>query len=177
MNVNINSKDQHTYDAIVVGSGISGGWAAKELCEKGLKVLMLERGKPIQHPDYPTASKDPWNFTHRGNLTEEDKTIHHIQKRHYSCREDNKHFYINDLENPYTEIKRFDWIRGDVVGGRSLLWARQCYRLSDLDFEANATGWSWGGLAHPVQRPGSLVRLCGKLYRCKRTGRRNSTPS
>jgi choline dehydrogenase-like flavoprotein len=135
MNGNMSSKD--IYDAIVVGSGISGGWAAKELCEKGLKVLMLERGKPIQHPDYPTATKDPWNFPHRGSLTVEDKSIHHIQKRHYSCREDNEHFYINDLENPYTELKRFDWIRGDVVGGRSLLWARQCYRLSDLDFEAN----------------------------------------
>ncbi len=137
MTVNVQGKESRTYDAIVVGSGISGGWAAKELCEKGLRVLMLERGKPVQHPDYPTATTDPWNFAHRGRLTEEDKTIHHIQARHYSCREDNKHFYINDLENPYTELKRFDWIRGDVVGGRSLLWARQCYRWSDLDFKAN----------------------------------------
>ena len=137
MNVNLKSKDQQSFDAIVVGSGISGGWAAKELCEKGLKVLMLERGKPTEHPNYPTATKDPWDFKYRGNLTTEDKERSYIQKRHYSYREDNKHFYINDLENPYTEIKRFDWIRGDVVGGRSLLWARQCYRLSDLDFEAN----------------------------------------
>ena len=137
MNVNLISKDQNTYDAIVVGSGISGGWAAKELCEKGLKVLLLERGKPLEHPNYPTATNNPWDFSHRGNLTEEDKAKCYVQKRHYSYREDNKHFYINDLENPYTEIKRFDWIRGDVVGGRSLLWARQCYRLSDLDFEAN----------------------------------------
>ncbi|MDH4298623.1 MAG: GMC family oxidoreductase, partial [Cyclobacteriaceae bacterium] len=137
MVLNLKGNDQYTYDAIVVGSGISGGWAAKELCEKGLKVLMLERGMPLQHPDYPTATKDPWEFPYCGSLTQEDKTKSFVQARHYSFREDNKHFYINDLENPYTEIKRFDWIRGDVVGGRSLLWARQCYRLSDLDFEAN----------------------------------------
>lgn len=135
--MNLKSKEKNSFDAIVVGSGISGGWAAKELCEKGLKVLLLERGKPLDHPNYPTATKDPWEFPHRGNLTIEDKDRGYIQSRHYSYKEDNKHFYINDLENPYTEIKRFDWIRGDVVGGRSLLWARQCYRLSDLDFEAN----------------------------------------
>jgi choline dehydrogenase-like flavoprotein len=137
MNLIEQGKDNR-YDAIVVGSGISGGWAAKELCEKGLKVLLLERGKPQNHPDYPTAALDPWKFPHCGRLTQEDKSKSHIQARHYSFREDNKHFYINDLENPYTEVKRFDWIRGDVVGGRSLLWARQCYRWSDLDFEANA---------------------------------------
>lgn len=139
MRENLKSNDQRTFDVIVVGSGISGGWAAKELCEKGLKVLMLERGKPLEHPNYPTATKDPWDFAHRGQLTEEDKTKSYIQKRHYSFKEDNKHFYVNDLENPYTEIKRFDWIRGDVVGGRSMLWGRLCYRLSDLDFEANAS--------------------------------------
>jgi len=137
MNLIEKGKDNR-YDAIVVGSGISGGWAAKELCEKGLKVLLLERGKPQNHPDYPTAVLEPWQFPHRGRLTQEDKVKSHIQSRHYSYRDDNKHFYINDLENPYTEVKRFDWIRGDVVGGRSLLWARQSYRWSDLDFEANA---------------------------------------
>lgn len=137
MNLIEQAKDNR-YDVIVVGSGISGGWAAKEFCEKGLKVLLLERGKPQTHPNYPTAVLDPWEFPHRGKLTKEDKHRSHIQARHYSYQEDNKHFYINDLENPYTEVKRFDWIRGDVVGGRSLLWARQCYRLSDLDFEANA---------------------------------------
>jgi len=128
---------QRRYDAIVIGSGISGGWAAKELCEKGLKVLMLERGENIEHPHYPTATRSPWDFPHRGSLTAKDKKEKHIQARHYSYREDNKDFYINDLQNPYTERQRFDWIRGDIVGGRSLLWARQCYRLSDLDFEAN----------------------------------------
>jgi choline dehydrogenase-like flavoprotein len=137
MNLNIKADDQNTYDAIVVGSGISGGWAAKELCENGLKVLMLERGKTVEHPNYPTATKDPWELENRGQLTIEDKERCHIQDRHYSYGGDNKHFYINDLENPYTEVKRYDWIRADVVGGRSLLWARQCYRLSDLDFEAN----------------------------------------
>lgn len=131
-------KESHHYDAIVIGSGISGGWAAKELCEKGLKVLMLERGKPVNHPDYPTAAKNPWEFPHRGRLTAEDKQRSFIQARHYSFRDDNKQFYINDLENPYAETKRFDWVRGDIVGGRSLLWARQCYRWSDLDFSANA---------------------------------------
>lgn len=135
--VNNKAKAQNTYDAIVVGSGISGGWAAKELCEKGLKVLLLDRGRNVQHGDYPTATKAPWEFQHRMRLSEEDKKRHYIQKRHYSLREDNKHFYINDLENPYEEVNRFDWIRGDVVGGRSLLWARACYRWSDLDFEAN----------------------------------------
>jgi len=130
---------QNTYDAIIVGSGISGGWAAKELCEKGLKVLLLERGRNVEHiKDYPTATLDPWQFKHRQNLTEEDKKKFFIQSRHYSLREDNKHFYINDGENPYAETKRFDWIRGDIVGGRSLLWARACYRWSDLYFESNA---------------------------------------
>ena len=131
------SKGQNTYDAIIVGSGISGGWAAKELCEKGLKVLLLERGQNISHPNYPTATLDPWEFPHHQTLSVADKKKHFIQSRHYSFREDNKQFYLNDIENPYEEAKRFDWIRGDVVGGRSLLWARACYRWSDLDFEAN----------------------------------------
>src|SRR5690348_11127148 len=126
------------YDAIVVGSGISGGWAAKELCEKGLNVLMLERGGPMVHPNYPTSTLNPWDFEHRGRLTQEERERYHIQARHYSISEETKHFYINDLENPYAETKRFDWIRANVVGGRSLLWARVCLRWSDLDFEANA---------------------------------------
>jgi choline dehydrogenase-like flavoprotein len=131
-------KKQNTYDAIVVGSGISGGWAAKELCEKGLKVLLLERGRELVHPNYPTATKNPWEFDHRLSLTREDREKNFVQSRHYSFKEDTKHFYINDQENKYDEIKRFDWIRGDIVGGRSVLWARGCYRWSDLYFEANA---------------------------------------
>ncbi len=137
LNINNKAKAQNTYDAIVVGSGISGGWAAKELCEKGLKVLMLERGANITHPNYPTATKDPWEFPHHLHLSEDDKKKQFVQSRHWSFREDNKHFYINDHENIYDETKRFDWIRGDIVGGRSLLWSRACYRWSDLDFEAN----------------------------------------
>ena len=135
--INNKATKQNTYDAIIVGSGISGGWAAKELCEKGLKVLLLDRGRNLVHGDYPTATKETWEFPHRLTLTAEDKKRNFVQSRHYSFREDNKHFYINDQENPYEETKRFDWIRGDIVGGRSLLWARACYRWSDLDFEAN----------------------------------------
>jgi choline dehydrogenase-like flavoprotein len=136
----INSKaiKQNTYDAIVVGSGISGGWAAKELCEKGLKTLVLERGRNVEHiKDYPTATLAPWQFDHRGSITEDMRREQHIQVRGF-CNETNKHFFVNDLEHPYTQQKPFDWIRGYHVGGRSLMWGRQCYRWSDLDFEANA---------------------------------------
>ena len=135
--MNINLNQANTFDAIIVGSGISGGWAAKELTEKGLRVLMLERGRTVEHPAYPTATQNPWDFSHRGKLSIEEQKRCPVQSRHYSYQGDNQHYYINDLENPYEEIKRYDWIRGDVVGGRSLLWARQSYRLSDLDFEAN----------------------------------------
>jgi choline dehydrogenase-like flavoprotein len=86
---------------------------------------------------YPTANKEPWEFTHRNSLSLEDKKDHAVQTRHYSYREDNKHFYINDAQNPYDEINRFDWVRGDIVGGRSLLWGRACYRWSDHEFESN----------------------------------------
>ncbi|HOZ78043.1 MAG TPA: GMC family oxidoreductase [Ferruginibacter sp.] len=136
--INNKATKENTFDAIVVGSGISGGWAAKELCEKGLKVLMLERGGNVEHPVYPTANKDVWEFPHRLRLSPADKAAFPVQSRHWSLREDNKHYYINDLDNPYEETKRFDWIRGDIVGGRSLLWSRACYRWSDMDFEANA---------------------------------------
>lgn len=137
MNLNTRAREQNQFDAIVVGSGITGGWAAKELCEQGLKVLMLERGRAGDHPNYPTATKDLWDLEQRGRLLDDDRKNHPVQCRHYSFGGDNKHFYINDLENPYTEVERYDWIRADVVGGRSLLWGRHCYRWSDLDFEAN----------------------------------------
>jgi choline dehydrogenase-like flavoprotein len=135
--LNIKAKKNNTFDAIVIGSGISGGWAAKELCEKGLKVLLLERGGPLDHPNYPTATKDPWDFPLRNHLSNEDKKKNFVQSRHYSYREETKHYFINDQENPYEEIKRFDWVRANKVGGRSLLWARACYRWTDTDFEAN----------------------------------------
>jgi choline dehydrogenase-like flavoprotein len=128
---------QRTYDAIVVGSGISGGWAAKELCEKGLKTLVLERGRNVEHiKDYTTAYLHPWQFPHRLNNTEKDKETDPIQSGAYT--EASKHFYVSDKEHPYIQEKPFAWVRGYQVGGRSLTWGRQCYRLSDLDFEANA---------------------------------------
>ncbi|MEY2902099.1 MAG: hypothetical protein RLY89_1205 [Bacteroidota bacterium] len=136
--LNTSAKEKNTFDAIVVGSGISGGWAAKELSEKGLKVLLVERGGPMVHPNYPTTSMDPWEFPHRGAVTKAEAAEQYVQSRHYSFKEDTKHFYIKDKENPYEEIKRFDWIRPNVVGGRSLLWARASYRWMDADFEANA---------------------------------------
>lgn len=129
----------NTYDAIVIGSGISGGWAAKELTEKGLKTLMLERGRNIEHvKDYPTAMTRVWEFPHRGRLTTEMKASHPVQKRDYPYSEFSPDLWVNDLECPYTEVKRFDWYRGFHVGGRSLMWGRQSYRWSEFDFEANA---------------------------------------
>ena len=128
----------NTYDAIVIGSGISGGWAAKELCEKGLKTLVLEKGRMVKHGvDYPTANMDPWDFPNGGQLTPDELKKHHVQIRSGFIGESTKHFFADDESNPYDEVKRFDWIRGNQVGGRSLTWGKQCYRLSDLDFEAN----------------------------------------
>ncbi|KGK32182.1 GMC oxidoreductase [Cellulophaga sp. E6(2014)] len=132
--------NQHEkYDAIVVGTGITGGWAAKELCENGLKTLVLERGPMVAHiKDYKTMNDDNWDYDLKGELSKEDKKKYHIQKRiGWAPTEDSKHFFVNDLEHPYEETKRFDWIRGYHVGGRSLTWGRQSYRWSDLDFEAN----------------------------------------
>ena len=130
---------QNTYDAIVIGSGISGGWAAKELSEKGLKTIMLERGKNIEHiKDYVNATKGPWQFPHRGGRTQEMIKDYPVLRRDYPLNEMNLDWWVDDKESPYTEIKRFDWFRGYHVGGRSLLWGRQSYRWSDFDFEANA---------------------------------------
>lgn len=125
------------FDAIVVGSGISGGWAAKELAEKGLKTLVLERGRNVEHiKDYTTASMNPWEFPHHLCNTEQDRAENPVQSSTYN--EATKHFFVSDREHPYIQEKPFLWIRGYQVGGRSLTWGRQCYRLSDLDFEANA---------------------------------------
>ena len=130
---------ENVFDAIVVGSGISGGWAAKELTEKGLKVLMLERGRDVKHvKDYVNANKAPWEYPHRGGRTQEMIKDYPVLKRDYPLNETNLDFWVNEKECPYTEVKRFDWFRGYQVGGRSLMWGRQSYRLSDLDFEANA---------------------------------------
>ena len=130
---------QHTYDAIVIGSGISGGWAAKELSEKGLKTLVLERGRDVKHGDYPTAMTESWEFEGRTKLPQAELAKQLKQNRTgYTTHPAAAHWFVNDLENPYSEDKRFDWMRGYHVGGRSLLWGRQSYRFSDLDFEANA---------------------------------------
>jgi choline dehydrogenase-like flavoprotein len=127
------------YDAIVVGSGISGGWAAKELTEKGLRVLLLERGRNVEHiKDYVNATKGPWQYPHRGGRTLAMEEAYPVLKRDYPLNETNLDFWTSDKDSPYTEVKRFDWFRGYHVGGRSLLWGRQSYRWSEFDFEANA---------------------------------------
>jgi len=127
--------DKMIYDAIVIGSGISGGWAAKELCEKGLKTLLLERGRDVKHGDYPTALLKPWEFADRLLTTQKDREDQPIQSQ--ACDSGSKHFFVNDKDHPYVQDQPFAWIRGYQVGGRSLVWGRQCYRWSDLDFEAN----------------------------------------
>jgi len=130
---------QNHYDAIVVGSGISGGWAAKELTEKGLKVLLLERGRPVEHiKDYTNAFKEAWDYPHRDKPTEQMKQDYPVLKRDYPLNESTFGMWANDKESPYVEKKRFDWYRGYQMGGRSLLWGRQSYRLNEQDFLANA---------------------------------------
>jgi choline dehydrogenase-like flavoprotein len=143
LNINNKAVTQNTYDAIVIGSGISGGWAAKELTEKGLKVLMLERGKPLEHrKDYKTANLDPWEFPHRGRATVQQKNDYPVISRDWAmygtaAQEAIMDAWANEKDCPYTEVKPFTWWRSYQMGGRSILWGRQCYRLSDMDFEAN----------------------------------------
>ncbi|WP_209400831.1 GMC oxidoreductase [Pseudozobellia sp. WGM2] len=134
------NEEQESYDAIVVGTGISGGWAAKELCESGLKTLVLERGRMVKHiDDYETANKDPWDFPNAGAATKEIIEKQPKQNRTgYTTSQASHMWFVNDLEHPYNETKRFDWMRGYHVGGRSLQWGRQSYRWSDIDFGANA---------------------------------------
>ena len=127
-----------SFDAIVVGSGISGGWAAKELTERGLRVLLLERGKNVEHQKgYPNARKGPWEYPYRAGRTRAMVDAYPVLRRDYPLNEKNLDWWVNEQESPYTEVKRFDWYRGYQLGGRSLTWGRQSYRLSDLDFEAN----------------------------------------
>lgn len=125
------------FDAIVIGSGISGGWAAKELCEKGLKTLVLERGRSVEHKkDYPTMLSNPWEMPRRNRISLADKQENPVVNRCYAYQEDTKHFFVKDKEHPYQQEKPFDWIRGYQVGGKSLIWARQTQRWSKYDFEA-----------------------------------------
>jgi choline dehydrogenase-like flavoprotein len=140
MNLNLKAKKQNTYDAIVVGTGISGGWAAKELTENGLNTLVLERGRNVRHPeDYPTATLEPWDLPRNDLLTPEEAKDFEVQMRTgYTVRESTKHWWVKDTEQPYIEKERFDWMRGYHVGGKSIMWGRQCLRLGPHDFEENA---------------------------------------
>ena len=134
-----NIYENDNYDAIVVGTGISGGWAAKELCEKGFKTLVLERGRMVEHvKDYPTMNDDPWDYKYKGQLPREEVKRQYKQARTgYTVTEPSHHWFVDDIKHPYNEVKRFDWMRGYHVGGRSIMWGRHSYRLSNLDFEAN----------------------------------------
>lgn len=140
MNFFVKGENENTYDAIVIGSGISGGFAAMELCKKGYKTLMLERGPAKVHGDYPTAALDPWELPNQNMVSSEEIANHYFKqdRLNWWVREDHKHLINKDSDYDYDEVNRFDWIRGHHVGGRSIMWGRQCYRWSDLDFEANA---------------------------------------
>lgn len=141
MNFNLNENKDVTYDAIVIGSGISGGFAAMELCLKGYKTLVLERGRNVEHiKDYVTANADPWDLPNQNRVPADEVEKHYAKqdRLNWWVNQDNKHWINKDDEYPYDEVKRFDWIRGHHVGGRSIMWGRHCYRWSDIDFEANA---------------------------------------
>ena len=126
----------NTFDTIVIGAGMSGGWAAKEFSEQGFKTLLLERGPNVEHlKDYPTTNTQPWEFKHRGRLTAKEKKENPIATRCYAFKEDAKHFFVKDDEHPYIQKKPFDWLRGYQVGGKSIMWARQVQRWSKYDFE------------------------------------------
>jgi len=132
-------QNSNTYDAIVIGAGMSGSWAAKELCERGLKTLVIERGRDVRHiTDYPTTNLNPWEFEHRGQISHKEQLENPTIARCYAYKEDNKHFFVKDTEHPYIQDAPFDWIRGYQVGGKSLMWARQTQRWSDYDFEGPA---------------------------------------
>ncbi|SEP98804.1 Choline dehydrogenase [Hyunsoonleella jejuensis] len=159
------------FDAIVIGTGVSGGWAAKELCEKGLKTLVLERGRMVNHvADYPTANKDIWEFAYRGKPTSNDRIKQFKQHRTgFVTHEATSHWFVNDLKHPYNEKKRFDWIRGYHVGGRSITWGRQSLRMGNLDFEANkkehiAVDWPirYNDIAPWYTKVEKFIGVCGE---------------
>ncbi len=134
-----NNNENRQFDAIVIGSGISGGWAAKEFCEKGLKTLVLERGRDVKHlKDYPTTNMNPWEFKHHGKIPYEIEKDNPVISKCYAFKEDAMHFFVRDNEHAYVQEKPFDWIRGYQVGGKSIMWARQTQRWSNYDFEGPA---------------------------------------
>ncbi|MEJ5961070.1 GMC family oxidoreductase [Pedobacter immunditicola] len=138
-NLNTGTIKERTFDAIVIGSGMSGGWAAKEFTEKGLKTLVLERGRDVKHiKDYPTANKFPYEFEHRGEMPLNVRLANPLMNRFYGFKEDAAHFFVKDAEHPYVQEKPFDWIRGYQVGGKSLMWAKATQRWSNFDFEGPA---------------------------------------
>lgn len=135
VNLNTNGKAENSFDAIVIGSGISGGWAAKELCEKGMKTLVLERGRDVKHiKDYTTAGLSMWELPHRGYITNKTRKENALISKAAGYGEDDQHFFVNDADHPYVQEKPFDWIRGYQVGGKSLTWGRACARWSSFDF-------------------------------------------
>src|ERR1700722_19041975 len=139
VNINSGGVDKNTFDAIVIGSGISGGWAAKELCEHGLKTLVLERGRNVVHnKDYPTATMNPWDFPHRGQMTKKFVDENPLMTKAAGFDESTSHFFIKDKDHPYVQEKPFEWIRGYQVGGKSLIWGRACPRWSKYEFTAPA---------------------------------------
>ncbi|MGZ4000742.1 MAG: GMC family oxidoreductase, partial [Mucilaginibacter sp.] len=144
-----NPDNKNTYDAIVIGSGISGGWAAKELCELGLKTLVLERGRNVEHiKDYPTATTPPWDFKHRGRMTVQQSKENPYISQAAGYGEDNVHFFVKDKDHPYIQEKPFEWIRGYQVGGKSLTWGRACQRWSKYEF-TNPEKFGYG-IAWPI---------------------------
>ncbi len=139
LNVNTKGAEKNTYEAIVIGSGISGGWAAKELCDHGIKTLLLERGRNVVHlKDYPTATMGPWEFPHRTEVPLQVQQDNPIVNRCYAFSEATEHFFVKDDQHPYVQDKPFDWIKAYQVGGKSLLWARATQRWSKFDFEGPA---------------------------------------
>jgi choline dehydrogenase-like flavoprotein len=169
LNINGKAKQQNTFDAIVIGSGISGGWAAKELCEKGLKTLVVERGRNVEHnKDYPTATKAPWEFKHRGQMSKQFLQENPLISKASGFGEDTAHFFIKDADHPYIQEKPFDWIRGYQVGGKSLTWGRACQRWSEYEFTAPVRygygpGWPIGykDIAPWYSHVEKFIGVCG----------------
>ncbi|MBL7698832.1 MAG: GMC family oxidoreductase [Chitinophagaceae bacterium] len=169
LNINSRGTQQNTFDAIVIGSGISGGWAAKELSEQGLKTLVLERGRNVEHnKDYPTATKAPWEFKHRGQMSKEFLQENPLISKAAGFGEDTAHFFIKDADHPYIQEKPFDWIRGYQVGGKSLTWGRACQRWSEYEFTAPVRygygpGWPIGykDIAPWYSHVEKFIGVCG----------------